>query len=103
MGFKRVSQRLLDLQSVDVSPAILFDRETSGLGQFANDLLHHALGNPYSISHVPQSSLRVLVDAPQNVGVIGQKRPGCGRCVQKGRRCCVVLGFLHDQALWQPR
>ncbi len=101
MRFERMPQGLSDLQLIDVSSAILFHLEALRFGELGYDFLHHSFGDSYAFGHIPQANLRVLVDAPEDVRVIGQERPWRSGSFQERRCRCIVLGFLHGRALWQ--
>jgi len=70
-----IGQREVGLDLVAVAAAVFLLDHVSGLGQVRDDPVRAALGDPQIGGDVPQSHARVLGDAQQDAGVIGQETP----------------------------
>jgi hypothetical protein len=49
--------------------------DVSGLLEFGNDALHRPFGDTHFVGYLPQANIGILGDAPQDVGVVGEKGP----------------------------
>jgi len=65
------------LDLVAVAAAVLLLDEVAGCGQVGDDAVGAALGDVQAGGDVAQACARVVGDAQQRPGVIGQETPAC--------------------------
>ena len=72
---------------VAIASALPFAQHVSLLDQLGQDPVGGALGDPNRCGNVAQADARVMSDAGEDMGVVGQKVPAPGR----GRRPLVLI------------
>src|ERR1700734_2330370 len=72
-------QREMRLDLVAVAAAVLLLDDVPGLGQVSDNAVGAALGDVEPGRYIAQADARVLCDAHQDSGVVGQERPARGR------------------------
>ena len=72
---------------VAIASAVPFAQHVSLLDQLGQDPVGGALGDPNRCGNVAQADARVMSDAGEDMGVVGQKVPAPGR----GRRPLVLI------------
>ena len=68
-------ERQITLDGVPITPALSFPHDISLLSQLREDSVGPALGNAYRVSDIPDANARVIGDANEDVGVVGQEVP----------------------------
>jgi hypothetical protein len=63
------------LDRVLVAAAVALAGDVAGGGELADDAVGGAFGDPDRLADVAQADARVVGDAEQHLGVVGQKRP----------------------------
>jgi len=119
-------KRQVSLDLVAVAAAILVLDDISGLGEISDDAVGGAITDARPVRDVAQSHARVLGDAQQHPGVVGQEAPvrharnlpqiiagnlllvsGCERNVKttlwasdRPGRCASPAGVMHAPSAW---
>ena len=75
MTLNRVAQRMMTMHDVRVSPAVALTGDKAGGLELGHDPLHRTLRDPDPVRDVAETDLRILGEAEENVGVIGQEGP----------------------------
>ena len=75
MRFQLMSQPLVPVDRITISPARFFNTDDTGLDQFCQDSLHCTLSNPDLERHLPDCRLWFVRQANKYVRVIAEKSP----------------------------
>lgn len=76
LGLQRMTEPSFGEEPVPVAPTHPGDRDVPVGGKVSDDLLRRSFGDAYPSGDVSQPDVGVARDAQQDVGVIGEKRPG---------------------------
>src|SRR5205085_11007366 len=71
----RLPERLVGLDLVAVTPALLLLDDVAGLGEVGDDAVGAALGDPDPLGDVAQPDAGVMGDADQHPSVVGEEVP----------------------------
>ena len=74
-GFQGVSERLVEADFVDVVAAATGPQHVAGVNEILDDAVHRPFADTDQPGDLGQPNLRVLRDAHQHVGMVGQERP----------------------------
>src|SRR5205085_791756 len=88
---ERIGDRTVGLDRVVAAAGTAFARDEAGGGEVADDAVDGALGDPDRLAELAQPDPRVLRDAEQHQGVVGEKRPARRAVARHNAR----LGFLE--------
>jgi len=72
---ERIGQRQVGLDGVVVAAPVAPARDVAGVGELDDDPVRGAFGDPDRLADLPQADARVMRDAQQYLGVVGEKRP----------------------------
>lgn len=91
MALDRVAEWKIPVHLVAVPAALSNPIDVSRRLELRNDALDGPLGDPYPLGNVTHPSLRILNQAKQDMGMVGEKRPrglllgGLAACVRHSR------------------
>ena len=75
MGFDRMSKGAVGVDSVVVPSSVPRTGQISGFTEFGDDPLNGPFRDSYAGGDVPGPNRRVLVNADEDMGVVGEKGP----------------------------
>jgi hypothetical protein len=95
---ERVGDGEVGLDRVVVATSRSLPGDLAGAGDLTDDAVRGAFGDPDRFADVAQPGARILRDAQEHSGVVGEKRPG-GHTVPRHK---ARLAFLDSQIRYSP-